>query len=317
MAFHRQFSAVARWPADRWRPAGYQLGHGAHMTAMPTYQTLMNPLLEALRSLGGSATNDEMAARVIEMMALPDEVSEKSHGKGNMTEVEYRLHWARSYLKADGYLENPRRTVWALTRKGRESTKVNAKQLAKRVRAQRRAAKAAAEPDSPGVDGQSAISQEAATTWQEELLETLLAMSPDGFERLCQRILRESGFTEVEVTGRSGDGGIDGHGIIRLAGLISFNVIFQAKRYRSNIGASVVRDFRGAMVGRADKGVIITTAGFTRDARAEATRDGAPPIDLLGGGDLIDLLKKLELGVKTTTRVVEDVSIDAAWFQDI
>jgi restriction system protein len=185
------------------------------------------------------------------------------------------------------------------------------------VRARRRAAKKAQVVRGPEAVVSQPESEVEATTWQEELLETLLSISPDGFERLCQRVLRESGFTEVKVTGRSGDGGVDGHGLIRIAGLISFNVIFQAKRYRSNIGASVVRDFRGAMVGRADKGIIITTAGFTRDARAEATRDGAPPIDLLGGSDLIELLKKLELGVETTTRVVEDTSIDKEWFNDI
>lgn len=284
------------------------------MSKLPTYQTMMNPLLSALRALGGSGTNDEIAEKVVELMALDSETSNLPHGNGSSTEVEYRLRWSQSYLKSAGYLENPRRRVWALTAKGRETEKVNAKQLAKDVRAANRASKSskATEVLPPGER------QDGATEgWREVLLETLLEMAPDAFERLCQRVLRESGFTEVEVTGRSGDGGIDGHGLIRIASLISFNVIFQAKRYRSNIGSSVVRDFRGAMVGRADKGVIITTAGFTRDARNEATRDGAPPIDLLNGTDLIELLKQYDLGVKTTVRQVEDIEIDKSWFQSL
>ena len=140
-------------------------------------------------------------------------------------------------------------------------------------------------------------------------------MDPIAFERLCQRILRESGFIEVEVTKSTGDGGIDGHGTIRIGGLISFNVLFQSKRYKGNIGPDTVRDFRGAMVGRADKGVIISTGGFTLEARREATRDGAPPIDLIDGRLLADKLKDLKLGVKTN--LVEHVEIVEEWFRSI
>ena len=151
-----------------------------------------------------------------------------------------------------------------------------------------------------------------ADSWRETLSETLLNMHPAAFERLCQRVLRESGFIEVEVTGQSGDGGIDGRGIIRFAGLISFPVLFQCKRNSGNVGSGVVRDLRGAMQGRADRGLILTTGGFTRDAHAEATRDGAPPIDLIDGELLMDKLKELRLGVRV--RMIEDVTVDADWF---
>lgn len=147
----------------------------------------------------------------------------------------------------------------------------------------------------------------AALSWKESLLETLLSIEPGAFERLCQRVLRESGFVKVEVTGRSGDGGIGGTGVLRV-NLLSFQVLFQSKRYRGSVGASVVRDFRGAMVGRADKGLIITTGTFTTDARREATRDGAPAIDLVDGDALCDLLKSLRIGVKVET--VESVTVD-------
>ena len=161
---------------------------------------------------------------------------------------------------------------------------------------------------------QEELSDEART-WRETLSSILLKIPPDSFERLCQRVLRESGFTEVRVTGRSGDGGIDGHGVIRLAGLISFPVMFQCKRYKGNVPTSVVRDFRGAMLGRSDKGLIITTGRFTGDAEREATRDGAPPIDLIDGELLMDKLKELGLGVNA--KMVEVVEVSTDWFDSI
>jgi len=160
--------------------------------------------------------------------------------------------------------------------------------------------------DSPGED----------TTWREELYLLLTKdMKPDAFERLTQRLLRESGFVQVAVTGRSGDGGIDGKGIAKINGLMSFHVIFQCKKYKGSVGAGEIRDFRGAMVGRADKGLFITTGTFTQGAIQEATRDGAPPIDLVDGDQLADKLKELQLGVKT--EMVESVSVDKDWFMGI
>ena len=155
---------------------------------------------------------------------------------------------------------------------------------------------------------------EAETSWRDELTNTLLAIEPPAFERLVQRLLREAGFIQVEVTGRSGDGGIDGKGIMRLGGMLSFHVIFQCKRYQGSISPSQIRDFRGAMVGRADKGLFITTGNFTREAIREATRDGAPAIDLIDGDQLLEKLKEFELGVRTKKIEVEQVVVDRDWF---
>jgi restriction system protein len=113
------------------------------------------------------------------------------------------------------------------------------------------------------------------------------------------------------VKGRSGDGGIDGIGVLRVQ-LVSFHVLFQSKRWRDSVGASVVRDFRGAMIGRADKGLIITTGNFTADARREATRDGAPAIDLVDGDTLCDLLKAYKIGI--SVRQIEVVEIQEDQF---
>ena len=140
------------------------------------------------------------------------------------------------------------------------------------------------------------------------------SLKPDAFERLAQRILRENGFTKVQVTGRSGDGGIDGVGILRV-NLLSFHVSFQCKRYQGSVGSSHIRDFRGAMIGRGDKGLFITTGNFTADARKEASRDGAPAIDLIDGEELCDLLKSLKMGVQT--EMVEKVTLKPEWFKGI
>jgi restriction system protein len=182
-----------------------------------------------------------------------------------------------------GLLDNSARGVWTLTDKGRDPNldehtvlRLHAEYTAK-LRAQQRARRKAERDRGPtDVDEDD---QEDSRDWKEELLEALLAMSPAGFERLAQRLLREAGFISATVMGRSGDGGIDGLGVYRLS-LVSFPVYFQCKRYRGSVGPGVVRDFRGAMAGRGDKGLVITTGSFTGDAKREATRDGAPPIDL-------------------------------------
>lgn len=279
---------------------------------VPKFEELMNPTLQALKQLGGSASIDELGPEIVKFLSLPQEVAEVPHGNSGRTELEYRAAWARTYLKNAGYVDNSERGVWALTAKGTQADSVDGRQIAREFALQWEAARA--ETEAAGAP-RAVDDTEAPATWQDKLLATLQSMDPVAFERLCQRILRESGFIEVEVTKRTGDGGIDGHGTIRLAGLISFNVLFQSKRYKGNIGSDVVRDFRGAMVGRADKGVIISTGGFTLEARREATRDGAPPIDLIDGRLLVEKLKELRLGVKTS--VVEHVELVEEWFRSI
>lgn len=280
---------------------------------VPTFDSMMNPLIQALKMLGGSGTIAEIDNKTTEILDLSDEQLEVLHDpeKSSQTEVEYRLAWTRTYLKKYGVLENSSRGVWALTAKGRQLEKVNPTTVKRVVRAQDKKEK-------PVVAGDDGLEQtEVELSWRDELLDVLLKMDPAAFERLVQRLLRESGFIQVEVTGQSGDGGIDGKGIMRLGGLLSFHVIFQCKRYKGAVTVSQVRDFRGAMVGRADKGLLITTGNFTKDAVREATRDGAPAIDLIDGDLLIDKLKELDLGVQTKKIEVEQITIDENWFSSI
>jgi len=283
------------------------------MTKFPTYDTMLNPLLQAVKDLGGSGTIEEIETRAAEIMALPPEQFEilQDPKRPGRTKFQYRLAWARTYLRRYGLLENSARGVWAVTASGRNTAKVDEKEVVKAVKEQLALEKEEAPEEEEG--------EEVTTppSWRDALMETLLAIKPEQFERLIQRLLRESGFSQVEVTGRSGDGGIDGKGILRLDGLLGFHVIYQAKRYSGAVSPSQVRDFRGAMVGRADKGLFITTGTFTSPAAKEAIRDGAPPIDLIDGDQLVDKLKELSLGVISQTVHVEKITVDKDWFRGI
>ena len=279
---------------------------------MPTDMDLLWPTLKALENSGGSASVRELSSQVATDLSLPDEILDVLHSDGPQTEIDYRAGWARTSLKRIGAIHNTARGVWTITDRGRDVQ--GEEQVRKLVRNDwtdwQRTKKArdtkAPEPRTTDTDDDQ--------DWEGALLDILRGMAPDAFERLCQRILRESGFTRVEVTGRSGDGGIDGAGVLRVK-LISFHVRFQCKRYAGSVGAPQIRDFRGAMVGRADKGLFMTTGAFTTDAQREAVRDGAPAIDLIDGSDLCALLRKLELGVRTET--VQKVTPQPEFFEAI
>ncbi len=281
---------------------------------MPKYHELMNPLLQALHELGGSGSVEEISAKVSEMLDLPEEILSIPHDpeRSSQTEVEYRLAWARTYLKKYGLIDNSERGVWVVVPKKRDIKNIDPKAVAKTVREQSRKEREAKQTVEESEEGLP----EEAESWRTKLHHILIKdLSPDAFERLVKRMLRESGFVQVEVTGRTGDGGIDGKGIVRFGGILSFHVLFQCKKYQGSVSSGAIRDFRGALIGRADKGLFVTTGTFTRDAMREATRDGATPIDLMDGDQLADKLKELRLGV--TTEMVESVDIDGEWFKNI
>lgn len=273
--------------------------------AVPKFDDLFNPLLRAMHKLGGSGSIAEIDDEVGIVLGLRDKDLNEIY-KGNTTKLSYRLAWARNYLKRYGLLENSSKGVWALTGSGFKTKEADKIEVKRHVRSLSKKALKKEVVDEDEDDSE--------ITWQDDLLSEIIKLSPASFERLCQRVLRESGFIQVEVTGRSGDGGIDGKGIMRLGGLLSFHVIFQCKRYTGNVGAKAIRDFRGAMVGRADKGLFLTTGNFTRDARSEATRDGAPPIDLVDGRLFVEKMKENGLGV--TVKTEEVIEINADWFKE-
>jgi restriction system protein len=279
---------------------------------VPPFDAFMQPIIDRLKAHGRSMTIQEMVDDVSAHMGLSDEVRAVTHGKWNELAVAYRIAWARSYLKKMGALDNSSRGIWSLTPKGAAMSPDEIASVKRDVRMMRVADKEAKAVDlSPGDALGDAMPVEVQGDWKDQLMTQLLALDPSTFERLCQRLLREFGFIKVEVTGKSGDGGIDGTGVLRV-NLLSFHVLFQCKRYAGSVGSGAVRDFRGAMVGRTDKGLIITTGTFTADARREATRDGAPAIDLVDGDALCELLKDRRLGVQV--EMVEQVTVDEAAF---
>ncbi len=283
---------------------------------IPPYDQLMLPLFTALNELGGSASIAEIDEYVAEHSGLPAELLDLPHNaeKSNQTEFQYRLAWARTYLKKAGLIENSSRGVWVISPDKRDVQTFTPTEIVRQVRELHKQQSAERNQDEELADPDDGPAETDA--WRQTLHQVLTTrIDPSAFERLVQRLLRESGFIHVEVTGRSGDGGIDGKGIARINGLLSFHVHFQCKRYQGSVSASHIRDFRGAMVGRADKGLFITTGTFTRDAIRESTRDGAPPLDLIDGDQLADKLKELNLGIET--QLVEQVQVDESWFHSI
>lgn len=281
------------------------------------YDDLFNPTIRALKNLGDSGSVTEIEEEVIKVLNLTEDAINEIH-RESTTKLTYRLAWARNYLKRYGILENSSRGVWALTEEGQKSEEVNKDKVKKFVvkkdkeeRLEKPTKQAVT--DNPKIDDKPQEIEEF--TWQDKLLETIRTIGPAQFERLCQRLLRELGFINVEVTGKSNDGGIDGKGIIKIGEVLSFHVVFQAKRYQGTVSPSVIRDFRGAMDGRAEKGLIMTTGSFSREAKKEAQRDGAKQIDLIDGNEFAEKLKDLRLGV--SVELVEDVKIKSEWFKNI
>ncbi|MDZ4180934.1 MAG: restriction endonuclease [Coriobacteriia bacterium] len=283
----------------------------------PKFVQLFGPVIAALNRLGGSARPSEVRDVVAGIVSLTDEEAAELTSSGTVR-FDNKVNWARFYLAKAGVIDASRRGVWTLTEKGRAlppMTHDTTMALFREVQSQFKSAAAAAEilPDEGEAD---APSDEAAVSAGRNhralVIQALRNLTPAGFEAFSQRLLRESGFQDVKVTGRSGDGGIDGIGILEVNPLVSFKVLFQCKRYAGTVTPSQVRDFRGAMMGRADKGIILTTGSFTSEARKEGVRDGVPPIELVDGEKLVNMLEELELGLVP----VRAYRIDDSFFDD-
>ena len=290
------------------------LGEGAKMRQAkgPQFTRFFRPILEVLRETGGSGTVAEVIDRVIEKMAIPESEQEATL-KNGQSRVRNQVQWARLYLVRTDYLDSSKRGVWSLTEKGMavDISSLDVMLTFRQVQKLLADEKKTKPKTELFVDqiGESAIVE---LDYRTRLLNVIQSLPPDGFERLCQRVLRESGFQQVVVTGRSGDGGIDGVGILQMNPFVSFNVLFQCKRYQGAVTPSQIRDFRGAMMGRADKGIVMTTGTFTLDAKKEARRDGVPPIELVDGEALLQMFERLELGLVPKTTY----DIDEKFFED-
>lgn len=246
-------------------------------------------------------------------MEIPEAEQEVTNKNGG-SRIRNQIAWARFYMVKAGLLNSSQYGVWGLTENGRNAVLSNDfflelfRNVQQKFTADRKSRKVTAEK-SNGDDG-DIDSIDVGVDYKTELLSTLQSLPPEGFERVCQRLLRESGFQQVAVTGRSGDGGIDGHGILQINPFVTFKVLFQCKRYQGAVAVSTVRDFRGALQGRADKGIILTTGTFTTDAKREAIRDGATPIEMVDREKLLEMFENLKLGL----RPKEDYEVDQEFF---
>ncbi len=274
---------------------------------------MYGPILDALREVGGEANGAEIARRVADRV-LGGTLEREEELKSGGSKAENEVAWAKNDLREFGLIDGTRRGIWALTPEGWAThvADINqARALLDQVRILRRKKLAAAKLEATIEETEHSdviATDEAVFEGKLSLIDTIRALPPKGFERLCQRILRESGFAEVTVTGKSSDGGIDGNGVLQINELVSFRVLFQCKRYQGSVGSGEIRDFRGAMSGRTDKGIFLTTGSFSAEAQKEAIRDGVPPIELVDQYKLVSLMERLELGVKP--RLVFDVDDD-------
>ena len=288
----------------------------------PQFVLWMPRVLDCLRALGDSATSSE----AIDWMGKKFEVSEEERARVNKYKVRHfdnKVAWAKQYLTWEGLLDSSKRGVWALTQTGKATYLTHEASLAiyrkwAAIHRERSALKKGNEKpeEEPVIDEDAETAPAIQETAGEDLLEVLLTLTPNGFERICMRMMRESGFEKVEVTGKSHDRGIDGIGILLVNRFVTIKVFFQCKRYQGMVSASHIRDFRGAMAGRAEKGLFITTGTFTSEATREASRDGVEPIELVNGEKLVKIFEDLELGVKPKTVYEVDHSFFEAFKTD-
>jgi len=268
----------------------------------PKFLKFFIPLINALKELGGSGTPSEVIDLAISNLNISEKEQEKINKNGGSTIIN-QAQWAKFYLLRGGYISSSKRGIWTLTERV-VNEPLDEEKAIQIIKAERK------KYNKFKKDAKAKIVQESEPDPDSSddilLLDVLKNLSPDGFERICQRLLRESGFKEVKVTGKTGDGGIDGYGIMQISPLVSFNVLFQCKRFKGSVGSGVIRDFRGAMLGRADKGIILTTGTFTAEAKKESRRDGAPPIELVDGDKLVEMFQELDLGVIPKTVYVID-----------
>ncbi len=291
-----------------------------NLTDLPKHDGLFWPVVQALQSLDGSADNEQLVDRVSEILDLDDALTAIPHKEGPQSEISYRVAWVKTWLKWGEILNNPQRAVWVLTEKGRSATEAEIEALRQKLRISNATRRVKGSPelteDSALPMAELAVEDTFSDdNWQNSLLGVIREMHPSAFERLARLLLLRLGFSQVEVVGRSGDGDIDLLGVVKVNHVLSFRVLAQCKRYRDSVGPGDIRNFRGAMQGRTDKGIFITSGRFTNEARKESSRDGVPEIDLIDGEALTLLLKDLRMGVET--EMIEKVSIQADYFSGI
>lgn len=281
---------------------------------IPEYSKFVEVTYTALKTLGGSGKNNEINEKAIEILELSDEVCSIPHlNSSSLSEINYRLAWARTLLKNYGAIENSARSVWSITVGFSNKDTVDGDYIERNCKRAKFNVSEQETTEEAQMEEAGVEVPEEVRPWRVKLHKVLTEMNPYAFERLTQRLLRECGFDDVKVTKKSGDGGIDGTGKLKINGIISFNIAFQCKRYQGTVGAPDIRDFRGSLTTNIEKGVFITTGLFSKQAIEEASNPGKQQIDLIDGEEFITKLAEFGIGVKE----IKDYEIDEDYFQKI
>lgn len=283
-------------------------------TSNAEFTKWFGPLLDALRDLGDSGKPKEVSNKIAENLQLSDDYLDETLKSGT-NKFHNQVAWARQYLVWEGLLDSSKRGTWKLTDKGKNTylSRDDAKSIfLKWVAIHQKARK---QRKKEIIEEQEDLSPDEFES-SNDLLEVLKSITPKGFENICKELLREHGFENVVVTGGAHDGGIDGYGTLELNPFVSFKVLFQCKRYKGSVSRAQVGDFRNAMIGRADKGIILTTGSFTNEAIKEANREGAPQIELVDGEKLVDMFERVELGVKPKTVYEVDMNYFSSYIEN-
>lgn len=265
----------------------------------PEFLKYINPVLTALQANGGAGNSSDIIEQVIEELNITEADLEETTSNGQ-SKIRNQIQWARFYLFKAGLIDNAQRGIWRLTNEGLDKKLTNEgvyslfKTVQENVKKKPTPKPTKTEPTYENIPTED-------EEHSQSLINIIQNLPPAGFEKLCKRLLTEIGINEISITGGSGDQGIDGKGIVKLNDVVSLNIVFQCKRYKETVSPHHVRDFRGAMQGRGEKGLIITTGRFTKEAKNEANRDGVTPIELIDGDRLVELFEKFRLGLKPVT----------------
>lgn len=314
---------------------------------IPTYDELMLPVLELCSDKVWVMR--DLVARVADDLHLSQPERDQTIPSGSTTIITSRVHWAKTYLKQAGLLEQPKRAHVQISARGRELLATKPAKIDNRllqtfddfrdfisrtkldnVHAPS-VAVATAKPDlaSLAVAGISSTPEEqiasASLTLDEALRDALLARILEGtpafFEKLIIDLLLSMGYggsieDAGEQLGGTGDGGVDG--VIREDQLGLDRIYLQAKRYQpgNTISSEAIHAFMGALLSKgAQKGVFITTSTFSKSAIQVANQPGHLRLVLINGDELTKLMVRFGVGVRIA-RTVEIKRIDLDYFED-
>jgi restriction system protein len=291
--------------------------------ALPDSTRYIPLVIEALRSVNGLAKASAVKQWIAESLTAKGESVPDTILTSGAQKFANDIQWARMYLVNAGLVE-PMKTAgygnWKLTREGWSVPLDEASVVAiYGATALKGKSQTNDTQEAPPEDPQQE-SLPGTESWEFVLKKILTTLPDKGFERLCAAIMTNNGLLATKVTGQTGDGGVDGEGMLAIDdyGLIKAPVAWQCKRFNgsNNVGSKEVRDFRGAIDGRAKYGLIFTTSSFTPSAEAEARRPGATPVELVGLDRLIDLMRNKKLGVDNSADGSETLEVKTEFFDE-